>query len=159
MRLTISLASCCLLLVPARAAGQTCTDRTIGGRRRPTRPLANQAASRAYVTTILKSWGLLAFTGQAQYKCADRRGARGKHLQHHRMGAPSETAESDGDWHIELTARANSPTDSCIVLEIPRRNTAATTGSAGKHFSLSFPGTQTGTCRRPCGSGSLAPHS
>jgi hypothetical protein len=29
------------------------------------------------------------------------------------------TGESDGDWHIELTARQTSPVDSCLVLEIP----------------------------------------
>jgi hypothetical protein len=29
------------------------------------------------------------------------------------------TGESDGDWHIELTAGRDSPVDSCIVVEIP----------------------------------------
>src|SRR5213082_419134 len=27
--------------------------------------------------------------------------------------------KDDGDWHIELTERADSPSDSCIVIEIP----------------------------------------
>ena len=27
--------------------------------------------------------------------------------------------KDDGDWHIELTERADSPSDSCIVVEIP----------------------------------------
>jgi len=27
--------------------------------------------------------------------------------------------KDDGDWHIELTERADSPADSCIVVEIP----------------------------------------
>ena len=43
------------------------------------------------------------------------------------LGAYSVTAWSrrvdkfkdDGDWHIELTERADSPSDSCIVVEIP----------------------------------------
>jgi hypothetical protein len=30
-----------------------------------------------------------------------------------------ETEKDDGDWHIELTAGPTSPTDSCIVVEIP----------------------------------------
>ena len=27
--------------------------------------------------------------------------------------------KDDGDWHVELTERADSPSDSCIVVEIP----------------------------------------
>ena len=27
--------------------------------------------------------------------------------------------KDDGDWHIELTERSDSPSDSCIVVEIP----------------------------------------
>ena len=27
--------------------------------------------------------------------------------------------KDDGDWHIELTERADSPSDSCVVIEIP----------------------------------------
>jgi len=30
-----------------------------------------------------------------------------------------ETSKDDGDWHIELTDRRDSPADSCIVAEIP----------------------------------------
>ena len=119
MRLTISLASCCLLLVPARAAGQTCTEPHYRWSEKTDAALANQAASRAYVTTILRSWGLLAFTGQAPYKCADRVGREASTYSITGWVRRVKTAESDGDWHIELTARANSPTDSCIVLEIP----------------------------------------
>ncbi len=29
--------------------------------------------------------------------------------------------KDDGDWHIELTERADSPSDSCVVVEIPAR--------------------------------------
>lgn len=29
--------------------------------------------------------------------------------------------KDDGDWHVELTERADSPPDSCIVVEIPAR--------------------------------------
>jgi len=30
-----------------------------------------------------------------------------------------DTVKDDGDWHAELTERADSPSDSCIVVEIP----------------------------------------
>jgi len=30
-----------------------------------------------------------------------------------------EKTKDDGDWHIEVTERADSPADSCIVVEIP----------------------------------------
>ena len=30
-----------------------------------------------------------------------------------------EKVKDDGDWHIELTQRADSPADSCVVVEIP----------------------------------------
>jgi hypothetical protein len=29
--------------------------------------------------------------------------------------------KDDGDWHVELTERADSPPDSCVVVEIPAR--------------------------------------
>jgi len=30
-----------------------------------------------------------------------------------------DEVKDDGDWHIELTERADSPSDSCVVVEIP----------------------------------------
>ena len=33
-----------------------------------------------------------------------------------------DKTKDDGDWHIELTERADSPVDSCIVVEIPAPN-------------------------------------
>ena len=33
--------------------------------------------------------------------------------------------KDDGDWHVELTERADSPADSCIVVEIPARKYSA----------------------------------
>jgi len=32
-----------------------------------------------------------------------------------------DKVKDDGDWHVELTERADSPSDSCIVVEIPAR--------------------------------------
>jgi len=32
-----------------------------------------------------------------------------------------EKLKEDGDWHVEVTERADSPSDSCIVVEIPAR--------------------------------------
>jgi len=39
-----------------------------------------------------------------------------------------EKVKDDGDWHIELTQRADSPADSCVVVEIPAPKYSARTG-------------------------------
>ena len=36
-----------------------------------------------------------------------------------------DKVKDDGDWHLELTERADSPADSCIVVEIPARRYGA----------------------------------
>jgi hypothetical protein len=38
--------------------------------------------------------------------------------------------KDDGDWHVELTERADSPSDSCIVVEIPAPQYSARYASA-----------------------------
>jgi len=38
--------------------------------------------------------------------------------------------KDDGDWHVELTERADSPSDSCIVVEIPAPKYSARYASA-----------------------------
>jgi hypothetical protein len=119
MRLAIPLAGCCLLLAPARASGQTCTEPHYRWSEKTDESRANVTPVRADVTTALTQWALLAFTGQAQYKCADRVARELRTYSISGWVRRVKTDESDGDWHIEVTARQNSPTDSCLVLEIP----------------------------------------
>ncbi len=38
--------------------------------------------------------------------------------------------KDDGDWHVELTERADSPSDSCVVVEIPAPKYSARYASA-----------------------------
>jgi hypothetical protein len=42
----------------------------------------------------------------------------------------ADKLKDDGDWHIELTERADSPSDSCIVVEIPAPKYSARYASA-----------------------------
>lgn len=107
------------LFVAARVTGQTCNDPHYRWSEKTDESLASVTAVRASITTMLTSWGLLPFTGQAQFKCADRAGGERKVYSVTGWVRRVRTGESDGDWHIELTARQNSPTDSCIVVEIP----------------------------------------
>ena len=80
--------------------------------------LASSTAHKVSLATILTSWGpRQLFQGD---KCAPRDGS-------HELKVYSligwvrhlDKTEDDKDWHIELTSRADSPSDSCIIVEIP----------------------------------------
>ncbi len=107
------------LAAAAAAEGQTCSDPHYRWTEKTDESLASLTPVRASITTMLTSWGLLSFTGQARYKCADRAGRELKVYSVTGLVRRVRTGESDGDWHIELTTRQASPTDSCIVVEIP----------------------------------------
>jgi hypothetical protein len=71
--------------------------------------LADIPAVRAYVTTMLKRWTVPELTAQAKVKCADRAGRELRVYSVTAWVGRVKTAGADGDWHIELAARANSP--------------------------------------------------
>jgi hypothetical protein len=119
MRLAMLVAVGCALLPPPRASGQACTEPHYRWTEKTDESLGNLPPVRADVTTILQQWALLDFTGQAQYRCADRIGREQRTYSITGWVRRVKTDEDDGDWHVELTARQDSPTDSCIVLEIP----------------------------------------
>lgn len=81
--------------------------------------LASTVARHTNITSILTHWSLPDITGANVYKCAERVGNE-RHV-YSVLGWVQRVKrnESDGDWHIELTVRANSPVDSCMVVEIP----------------------------------------
>jgi hypothetical protein len=79
--------------------------------------LAGGAATPATITDILTRWTPPAL-GPAD-RCAVR---AGRELNRYVVGGwirRIEKKKDDGDWHIELTAAATSPPESCIVVEIP----------------------------------------
>src|SRR6476659_6288611 len=62
-----------LLLMPALTYGQ-CPDPHYRWSAKTDGTLASIPAVRAYVTSILRRWSLLDFTGEAKYECAKREG-------------------------------------------------------------------------------------
>ena len=79
--------------------------------------LASVAPQPTSVTAILTTWAPPDLA--ARDRCAPR-ASRERHV--YRLTAwvrLVDRKQDDGDWHIELTARADSPADSCIVTEIP----------------------------------------
>jgi hypothetical protein len=119
MRLAILVAVGCALLPPPRVSGQTCAERHYRWSEKTDASPADLTPVRADITTILTQWALPAFTGQGQYKCAARVARELCTYSITGWVRRVKTNESDGDWHIEVTARQDSPTDSCLVLEIP----------------------------------------
>ena len=119
MRLPRSLLAVMLAIVGRPAAAQTCTDPHYRWTVKTAESLASVTPTRTSVTTMITSWSLPEFTGQAIYKCAPRAGKELKTYSVLGWVRRVKTGEADGDWHIELTSRSDSPTDSCIVVEIP----------------------------------------
>ena len=71
----------------------------------------------ASIPEMLQRWNPPAVT--ARDWCVPR---AGRELVVYQVGGwirRLETSKDDGDWHIELTDRRDSPADSCIVVEIP----------------------------------------
>jgi len=101
------------------AAGQTCTDPHYRWTVKGDESLASITPVRATIRAMLRTWALPAFTGQAQFKCAAREGRELRVYSVLGWVRRVRTDQDDGDWHIELTSRSDSPTDSCIVAEIP----------------------------------------
>jgi hypothetical protein len=110
--------------MPSPARGQ-CSDPHYRWSEKTDESLASIPAVQASVTTMVTTWALLDFTGEAQYKCVDRAGRELRVYSVRAWVRRVKTGESDGDWHIELTARQNSPVDSCIVVEIPPTDLSA----------------------------------
>lgn len=118
LRLRLVVMNGLLLLTPRVAASQ-CTEHHYRWSEKTTDSLANVTPVSASITAMLTRWAVSEFTGEARYKCADRTGRELRVYSLRGWVRRVKTGESDGDWHIELTARRDSPVDSCIVVEIP----------------------------------------
>ncbi len=108
-----------LLLLGARPAAAQCTDPHYRWTEKTRESLAALTPVKRSIRTIISSWDTLEFGKEHKYLCAARKG--------HELHVYSvlgwvrrvKTGEDDGDWHIELTARAHGPIDSCMIAEIP----------------------------------------
>ncbi len=119
MRIPVCVLASLVGLGMRSALAQTCTDPHYRWTVKTAESLASETPIAATIRAMLTTWTLPAFTGQAQYKCAARAG-RELHVYSLRGWVRRvKTGETDGDWHVELTSRSDSPTDSCIVVEIP----------------------------------------
>jgi hypothetical protein len=119
MRTTVPLLAAALLIAATQVSAQTCTEPHYRWTEKTDESLASITPVRTTIGAMLRTWGLLPFTSQAQFKCADRAGRELRVYSLFGWVRRVKTGETDGDWHVELTARQNSPIDSCIVVEIP----------------------------------------
>jgi hypothetical protein len=79
--------------------------------------LAGRPVTVTTVTGILTRWTTPAL-GKGD-GCAPRAGREREVFEVSGWIRRIEKSKDDGDWHIEVTAGAASPTDSCVVAEIP----------------------------------------
>lgn len=120
MRAPLAYLLVALLAVCGRpTAAQTCTEPHYRWTEKNDESLASLTPVQATIRAMITTWALPPFTGQAMYKCADRVGRELRGYSVSGWVRRVKTGEADGDWHIELTSRSDSPTDSCIVAEIP----------------------------------------
>jgi len=111
------------LVAGAPLAAQVCREPHYRWTQKTDTSLAAVAPQETSVSAILASWAPPELGPRD--RCAPR--------AERELAAYSVTAwvrrvdkfKDDGDWHVELTERADSPSDSCIVVEIPARRYSA----------------------------------
>lgn len=89
---------------------------------------AGRTATVTTVTEILTRWTMP--TLGRRDGCAPRAGREREVFELSGWVRRIEKVKDDGDWHIEITAGPTSPTDSCIVAEIPLSSLGAVFGRA-----------------------------
>ncbi len=107
------------LLAGAPLRAQACREPHYRWTQKTDTALADLAPQTTSVSAILATWA------PPQLGPRDRCALRSER----ELGTYSVTAwvrradkfKDDGDWHVELTERADSPPDSCVVVEIPAR--------------------------------------
>ena len=120
--------------------------------------LASRPATATTIANILTRWTPLPL-GPAD-RCAARTGHELNLYVVPGWIRRSERKKADGDWHLELTAAATSPPESCIVAEIPLGALGVAYRRArGQLNELLAGGTSIGTVistrRSKCGSAAL----
>ena len=107
-----------LSALAAPAPAQSCAEPHYRWTEKVDTLLARQAPVPTTITAILTDWAPPALT--ARDRCADRGGRERTVYVVAGWVRSVDKHKDDGDWHIELTERADSRLDSCIVAEIPR---------------------------------------
>ena len=107
----------CLLLVPAAGRGQACAEPHYRWSEKVDTTLQARPATPADIAAILTDWAPLSLTSKD--RCAPRVGREDSVFTVVGWVRRLKLHEADGDWHIELTQRLDSPADSCVVVEIP----------------------------------------
>lgn len=142
-----------MLALPAtrvRAQGAACAEPRYRWSAKTDTSLAALTPQPVAIPFVLGSWEPPPLTSRD--RCAKR---DGRELALYSLSGwvrRVEKIKDDGDWHIELTDRRDSPTDSCIVVEIPPAKLSARyaqaradldallgTKKAVKNFSLADP--------------------
>ena len=98
-------------------AAQACREQHYRWTQKTDTSLAALQPQPASVSAILTTWAPPNLTRRDG--CAPR---AGRELQVYSLVGwvrRVDKTKEDGDWHVELTQRADSPVDSCVVVEIP----------------------------------------
>jgi hypothetical protein len=106
-----------LCATAAPAAAQRCAEPHYRWTEKVDTLLARPDPVPTTITAILTGWAPPDLT--ARDDCADRGGRERTVYAVAGWVRRVDKRKDDGDWHIELTERADSPPDSCIVVEIP----------------------------------------
>ncbi len=106
-----------LLAAPARAQRQPCREPHYRWSEKTDTTLTTATPLPTTIAAILTMWRPLPFT--AADRCAARVGNERRVYVLQGWVRRLDKAKEDGDWHIELTERATSRPESCIVVEIP----------------------------------------
>jgi hypothetical protein len=105
------------MLLPGALSGQTCREPHYRWSEKIDTTLATHRAAPTDVTTILSSWAPPSLARGDM--CAPRAGREDSVFVLTAWVRRIQLHESDGDWHIELTAAASDPVSACVIVEIP----------------------------------------
>jgi hypothetical protein len=126
-RITVLLAG--LAFVASRDAGaQTCTEPHYRWSEKTDVSLASKTPISEDVSDILASWA--ARNIFRADKCAPRAGREKRVYEVTGWVRRIKKAESDHDWHIEITENEEDPVGQCVIMEIPSPDLATAYGTA-----------------------------
>jgi hypothetical protein len=124
----VALTLCGSILLPEAVTGQTCSKPHYRWNAKIATTLPTRPAAPTEIADILRSWAppSLASVGP----CAPRSGREDSVFVLTGWVRRIQLDEADGDWHIELTAAADTPVTECIIAEIPAQRYGALYGAA-----------------------------
>ena len=106
-----------LLLAPAAGRAQACLEPHYRWSEKVDTTLQTRPAAPVDIAAILTAWAPLSLTSRDM--CAPRGAREDSVFVLVGWVRRIRLQESDGDWHVELTAAPTTPVDSCIIVEIP----------------------------------------